>query len=648
MNVDSYKIFISISHRRIAFEYWQRDGEDKLVSMPLGNWPVPLAFYCSDSGIVIGEDAARAARSGTENAFDNYFGKLSEDITYTVAGQTRPIRNLILDASETVFRTFFKDILLNRYGSLNDNRANMSLTIICESDIKPNERAFLNGLFKDCGYNRVSVVDYEQFIAQYVRETISKEYICDKVVVGWTEGDDFTFTLFEVSGDRPPKQANYPGLGVDPRKKIVKKSILKQLHDRNPWIKDEKIDDTIDKAAEDFLSSNLPIVTGKILTSNKSYTYTLERLDVDYAPIGDSVSIKEKLDDFLRENGIDNRSRIVLLLRGVAADNSYFENNLSYGFSKTIKSDRKLREGVMKLLISYIPTISDSLQVPKQSIPPVEERPAANQGDIAPDIIKAKKRRWREVRAEAKGKITTGNIDIALQILKDFRAECESISGVNDILSNVDTEIKALNTIASSVQSSPQSTIPMPNTPIINAQVLKTLERDWRMVRASAMGKVRLGRVSEAVASLSVFAKEAKEVGAAEILSQIEDTISQISTEKPKVVGNKPQNAKPSIASKPAGRDEGEILILEGNLSKARDWYRDNGNTTKVRILNDIIRNQRGIATRKSGLEECRKSKNRDQIRRIIKEIEDFISLCDKVGVKTAEYKALLSEYKKI
>ncbi len=117
MNGDSYKIIISISHHRISFEYWQRDGENKLVSLPNGNWPAPLAFYCSDTGIVIGEDAVRAAHSGTTNAFDNYFERLVEDSTYTIGGQTRPIRNLLLDASESIFRDFFRHILFNRFGS---------------------------------------------------------------------------------------------------------------------------------------------------------------------------------------------------------------------------------------------------------------------------------------------------------------------------------------------------------------------------------------------------------------------------------------------------------------------------------------------------------------------------------------------------
>lgn len=107
MTEDSYKIVISISHHRISYEYWQRDGEKRLVPMPDDNWPAPLAFFCSGTGIIVGEDAARAAHTGIANAFDNYFERSTGDGFYTIGGQTKPIRYLLLDVSESIFRDFF-------------------------------------------------------------------------------------------------------------------------------------------------------------------------------------------------------------------------------------------------------------------------------------------------------------------------------------------------------------------------------------------------------------------------------------------------------------------------------------------------------------------------------------------------------------
>lgn len=86
MDNDSYKIIITISHHRISFNYWLRDGAKKLEPMLGGNWPVPLAIYCSGHGFVIGEEAVSAARLGAAGACDDYFASISTDGIYTIGG----------------------------------------------------------------------------------------------------------------------------------------------------------------------------------------------------------------------------------------------------------------------------------------------------------------------------------------------------------------------------------------------------------------------------------------------------------------------------------------------------------------------------------------------------------------------------------
>lgn len=430
MNPDSYKIIISISHHRISYEYWQRDGENKLVPLPNGKWPAPLAFYCSDTGIVIGEDAVRAAHIGTANAFDNYFERLTESSSYTIGGQTRPIRNLLLDASESIFRDFFKQVLFNRFGSLSDNRANMPLTLVCESDIKPNEKALLQGLFKDSGYHRVSVVGYDRYIKRYISESLSKEYVCDKVVVAWAEGPDLTFSIFDVKSDSDPIVKSFTNLGVDPRKDYVEQIIWERIVRQNPYLQRAQEQDAISKVATDFLSSSRPLVHDTILLSDgRAYYYGLNRSSIDFIPYTDGISVKDTLEQFLQENGISNRSRVLMLLRGHIAGNSYFEQNLSPGFSKVIKTDKRLRENTMNLIISEIsPTPGPTPPPPPPPPPPVDNR--------------AIKRKWRQIRAEAKGKRDRGSHpEVALQMLKDFLSECQAVSGVEDIIAEIENEI---------------------------------------------------------------------------------------------------------------------------------------------------------------------------------------------------------------
>ncbi len=664
MNGDSYKIIISISHHRISFEYWQRDGENKLVPLPNGNWPAPLAFYCSDTGIIIGEDAVRAAHSGTTNAFDNYFERLVEDSTYTIGGQTRPIRNLLLDASESIFRDFFRHVLFNRFGSLSDNRANMPLTLVCESDIKPNERALLQGLFKDSGYNRVRVVDYDRYINRYINESLSNEYVCDKVVVAWAEGPDLTFSIFGVNNGTSPIVRSFENLGIDPRKKYVEKMIWDRVIGQNPWLQRFNEEDAISKAASDFLSSSLPLVNDMILLSDgRQYHYSLNRNTIDYIQNSDGISIKDTLEQFLKENGITNRSRILLLLRGIVAGNSYFEQNLSPGFSKTIKTGKKLRDNAMSLIISEVSPVLEVEQIIVES-PVSVNPPEDNDNQIK---IKEISKKWRHVKAEANGKKRGGQTEVAIQMLKDFLSECQSISGVDNVISEISNEISKYNLA--------------PEPVAINLDLIKSLDRQWREVKATANGKIRSGNLSDARSILQSFLDTVqKEPGTDSLISSVQNELSLIAADEPKqskskhkdgdihpngkwvwvasaangngdwrVIGGRIHNqAKKDKESVSEKKNDGDSLIAQGKLKEARDWYRSQNNNVMARILSDIIRSQKGVELRKAAIEEYRKSKNREQISRIIREIEEYIDLCEKAGLNSSEYKKLLADYRKI
>ena len=94
--------------------------------------------------------------------------------------------------------------------------------------------------------------------------------------------------------------------------------------------------------------------------------------------------------------------------------------------------------------------------------------------------------------------------------------------------------------------------------------------------------------------------------------------------------------------------NDGKSLIAQGKLKEARDWYRTQNNNTMARILSDIIRAQKGVELRRDSIEKYRTSKDRDQISRIIKEIEEYVDLCEKAGLDSSEYKNLLADYRKI
>lgn len=96
----------------------------------------------------------------------------------------------------------------------------MPLTIVCESDILPNESALLHRLFKNSGYNRVRVVKYGQYLNRYINTNISKKYGCNIVVVAWAEDTDLTFSIFDAVNCKELAIKSFENLGIDPRKNM--------------------------------------------------------------------------------------------------------------------------------------------------------------------------------------------------------------------------------------------------------------------------------------------------------------------------------------------------------------------------------------------------------------------------------------------
>lgn len=630
MTEDSYKIVISISHHRISYEYWQRDGEKRLVPMPDGNWPAPLAFFCSGTGIIVGEDAARAAHTGIANAFDNYFERSTGDGFYTIGGQTKPIRCLLLDVSESIFRDFFSKVLFSSYGSLSDNRDKMPLTIVCESDILPNESALLHRLFKNSGYNRVRVVKYGQYLNRYINTNISKKYGCNIVVAAWAEDTDLTFSIFDAVNCKELAIKSFENLGIDPRKKYVEDIIWADLIGQDGFLQRENEENALSAAAADILSSSKPLVKGEILLSNGyTYHYSLNRMTIDCIQSPEGKSIKESLEKFLADNGITDRAKALLILRGVTANNSFFEQNLCPGFPKTIKADKKLRDDVMNLIISEV--------IPETPYPPGPiDPPSPPKVD---DWKREIEKRWKRIRAEAKGKYLVGKRQEAVQMLQDFLSYCQTVSGIDEVIAEIKAEIAEIQNV----------------DPVL----IKSLERQWREIKASSKGKLRSGNTSEALSDIKKFRDKVQGVnGADKLIESIDRELFSIQSDKSQHpatecnVGDvyvSPKSAeKPQKVSKTQNAEEhttGQELIKQGKLKEARDWYRAHNDSNMAGVLTEIIRAQKGIELRKSGIEDCRKTRSKDQISRIIKEIQEYIELCEKAGINTAKYKKLLAEY---
>lgn len=84
-------------------------------------------------------------------------------------------------------------------------------------------------------------------------------------------------------------------------------------------------------------------------------------------------------------------------------------------------------------------------------------------------------------------------------------------------------------------------------------------------------------------------------------------------------IHNQAKQEKESVSE---DKNYGDILIAQGKLKEARDWFRSQNNNTMARILSEIVRSTKGVEMRMASINGYRKSKNREQVSRIIKDIE--------------------------
>lgn len=246
---------------------------------------------------------------------------------------------------------------------------------------------------------------------------------------------------------------------------------------------------------------------------------------------------------------------------------------------------------------------------------------------------------------------------------------------------------------------SPEPLTPEPSEP---EKPSRNWKREWRELKAEAVGKDKIGKSAEALNMVEKFKLECI-MGKApvDMISEVIKLLDEIGKRQPsrspkvKTAVQQPkmhtaQNPgaprTPSVQSNPfkgakggmqpppipTGRtrgpkssastltppplppktesvaDEGEKLIKENKLKEAREWYKGKGNDAKASKISAVIRQSKSVEQRKKTVDEYRKSRNLVQAVRIVNELKDYLSLCKEIGYEPEDIKALLKEYQKI
>lgn len=528
---DVYKIVISISRHNISYEYLRIGGSGVLQPMAKYQWPQPLAFFCQPNGnIVIGDQALYAVRTETENAYGNYFDNLGKNLTYSICGKDKMLNYLLLDASELLFRDFFSSVLFNTLGPLDNNRSSMPLVIVCDSDVDDNEKAYIRDLFQKGGYVKLVVTQYDQFVEEYVEAILSKQYGCDQVLSVLCDGDDMTFTLIDAIHAFPYKKERLPKLGIDPRVDYVSNQLWNAVCYQNPFLNKDREWQVIQDTAKQFLNSGVPQCHSKIaLSDGHKYSYNLTQNSFAIAFDQDTL-ICSAVDNFLAQNDIKDKSRVLLLLRGNAADNDYFNAVLRRGFDHSMvkRSDKKFIDEINKRIIAF----DLGTQPPLQS-------------HHTQDKIKLMNREWREVKAAVNGMITNRRHNDALTTLRKLIEKCREMGCVS-LIEEIETFIENISLQDGSTLPEPKNKLSndglkgnaMVNNPTEHPtpDEIKSLDREWRMVKASVNGMLTNRRYDDARADVLKFLDKCKKAGYNNQISQVEHLLASI----PAIFANRP------------------------------------------------------------------------------------------------------------
>lgn len=624
---EDYKIVVSLSHNRISYDYWQREGENKLFPFPGGPWPAPLSFYVSPTGVMVGHEGHRAVNTANRNAFTKYFETLTHGTSYQIGTQIREFRNLLLDASENMFRDFFKSVLYDSKGNLSDNRASMPLILVYESDVSSSEKALVNSLFINSGYQSLNFKDYNDFIGEYLAKRFQEKYNCRKVLVAWSEGEDLSYTLFDAMNSAIIANKTYKGMGVDPRVRIVEKLIWDSVTGQNPWLRYDTEAHIIHKAALKFLNSSAPLINERIkLSDGQTYSYSFNRVMVDSMPHAEGRDLRESLHEFLKENSVSTQDKVLLLLRGTAADNTYFENNLRYGFQTVVKSDRNLRDSVMKMVVDsyrrpkipYTPSPAPPQRRPKEediakqdSRPSADKFPGTNAADPKKtdvDITLAlpeEKNEKKELTSEEKRKIRQLLFDSKQQANKGNKEEA------SDLLQ------RAKELIGDAVDQLPEST-------------QKILQEAQSIVSSISSDVEKLFKnVSEKIKNINLGFSDKLKIG------------------KDKVVPPpiKPSDRKSQSNSIPPRAKQ---LMDKREFIMAKDIFREQGNHDMASLCSDLNKAHRQYKILVSQYSGYVRTRNIVGAQKATEEIARYIELLKKAGLSTSEEIRMLNSYQSI
>lgn len=352
----NYCVLVKISKRAVSFWYQSETSPYAPLIIKESN-EVPLYFYVNGNDFIFGNAARDRFYLNDPNAFGNYFEIIKDPSKhFSIYGNKKPVKQLFYYGIEQYLSHFINTVLY-KSDSIESYRQYFPLRFLFDTDIEEKEKALVENLFVEAGYDNIERVDYNESLFEilYLKGLVNN----DKSILLLNGIDNTLYLeLYKNIAETISGFSKLEGQGADPRVKLLAEMIVEYITAQNSYLslnKETEIATLLPFSAA-LLENITPIINGDAeLTDGKSYWFRVNERSLNDRLLyysNDNI-IYAAIDDLLKANCITIEN-VLILLNSEEINTSYFLNRLLKKYSNVKGVDVVYSSDAMKLVFTKI------------------------------------------------------------------------------------------------------------------------------------------------------------------------------------------------------------------------------------------------------------------------------------------------------
>jgi len=276
---------------------------------------IPLYFYSTRDVFSFGIDARKRFHGGDSDAFGNYFDLIQEPAqTYSLYGSNEfEFKKILVSAFEKIMESLLRNELYKDVSNSNIKNSIDQLILVYSSDLLDKEKRLVSNVFQTAGYNKIKAINKTYaFLTCYNQHSKLDNFKSIFTIEGYE--NDLWITHFEGIQESPTSLKSIPGLGADPKAKIIAEMLFYKAVD--------KADAPFKKEQEESEILRLMPLALKYLEQGKKEPIdtvrlsdgTEERVRIKLREVNDKVDFRSdygKLHEIIEDNLKNSNSTLI-------------------------------------------------------------------------------------------------------------------------------------------------------------------------------------------------------------------------------------------------------------------------------------------------------------------------------------------------